>query len=300
VADAPVIAVIAIGDMGRGVAARLKAGGARVVTSLAGRGPRTAERAAAAGVEPLNDDALARQAEAVLSIVPPGAAVELAKRMAAVLARTGAHPAYVDCNAISSATMREVARIVGDAGASVLDVGIIGGPPDKSPATKFYASGPPHQALERLTALGLDVRHIGDVVGQASALKMGYGGFTKGVQALATALMVSARRAGVADALEDELAASQAPLLAMLDRLLPGMPPKAYRWVAEMEEGAASLAEAGLPPELFEGAARLYAAIAETSTAQETPIGGRTEAGRAALMDALARELPDAAPATAK
>jgi Domain of unknown function (DUF1932) len=77
----------------------------------------------------------------------------------------------------------------------------------------------------------------------------------------------------------------------MLDRALPGMPPKAYRWVAEMEEGARSLSEAGLPPELLQGAARLYAQIARTPTATSTPIGARTDANRAALMDALASEL---------
>jgi 3-hydroxyisobutyrate dehydrogenase-like beta-hydroxyacid dehydrogenase len=208
------------------------------------------------------------------------------------MARTGARPAYVDCNAISAATMRKVAAIVGGTGAAVLDAGIIGGPPDKSQTTKLYVSGEPNPVLERLATLGLDVRRIGDAVGQASALKMGYGGFTKGVQALATALMVTARRAGVAAPLEAELADSQAALIAMLDRVLPGMPAKAYRWVAEMEEGAASLAEAGLPPQLFEGAAKLYAAVAATPTAEGTPIGGRAEGGRAALMDALARELP--------
>jgi hypothetical protein len=142
-----------------------------------------------------------------------------------------------------------------------------------------------------LRDLGLDLRWIGPEIGQASALKMGYGGFTKGLQALATALMVSARRAGVAEALETELASSQAPLLAALDRTLPGMPAKAYRWVAEMEEGAASLAAAGLPPELLEGAARIYEAVAGTPTAQLTAIGTRVDASRARIMDDLAMEI---------
>jgi 3-hydroxyisobutyrate dehydrogenase-like beta-hydroxyacid dehydrogenase len=285
-----VIAVLAIGDMGRGVAKRLTDGGAKVITSLAGRGEGTRERARSAGVEPVeSDEALVRQAQIVLSIVPPGAALELARRMASAMSRTGAGPAYIDCNAISASAMRQVGEVLGRA--TVGDVGIVGGPPDKARGTRFYASGPDLPAFAALRELGLDVRHIGGEIGQASALKMGYGGFTKGVQALATALMVSARRAGVAEVLEAELAESQAPLLAMLDRVLPGMPPKAYRWVAEMEEGARSLEDAGLPPELFEGAARLYAEIAKTPTAQATPIGGRAEAGRAALMDALAHEL---------
>ncbi|MGH6970888.1 MAG: NAD(P)-binding domain-containing protein, partial [Caulobacteraceae bacterium] len=223
----PVVAILAIGDMGRGVAVRLREGGARVVTSLQGRGEGTATRARSAGVEALDDQALVRKAEVVLSIVPPGAALDLARRMAGAMSAADARPAYIDCNAISAATMRQVGEIVRASGAVVGDAGIVGGPPDKARGTKIYASGPALPAFDTLKALGLDVRRIGSEIGQASALKMGYGGFTKGVQALATALMVSARRAGVAEALEAELAESQAALLAMLDRVLPGMPPKA-------------------------------------------------------------------------
>ncbi|MFI4933155.1 MAG: DUF1932 domain-containing protein [Caulobacterales bacterium] len=289
---APVIAVISVGDMGRGVAVRLKEGGARVISCLEGRSEATKARASSAGVELIAEPAeMVRQADIVLSIVPPGAAVELAQRIGALIAGAQVRPTYIDCNAISAATMRQVGDIIARAGAEAGDVGIIGGPPDKARATKFYAAGPRLPAFQVLKALGLDVRWIGGELGQASALKMGYGGFTKGLQALATALMVSARRAGVAEALEAELADSQAGLLAMLDRSLPGMPAKAYRWVAEMEEGAASLREAGLPPDLFEGAARLYEAIADTATARAAPIGARVELTRSALMDALAREL---------
>jgi prephenate dehydrogenase len=79
---APVIAVVAIGDMGRGVAVRLREGGARVITCLSGRGDGAAARAKSASGEIfVDDEALVREAEAVLSIVPPGAAVELAERI---------------------------------------------------------------------------------------------------------------------------------------------------------------------------------------------------------------------------
>jgi putative dehydrogenase len=283
---------MAIGDMGRGVAVRLREGGARVITCLTGRGEGSAARARSAGVEMVADDeAMVREAEAVLSIVPPGAALELARRIAVTMVQSGARPAYIDCNAISAATMRGVGEVIAGAGGQASDVGIIGGPPDKARGTKFYASGPRSAALDRLAELGLNVRWIGGEIGQASALKMAYGGFTKGVQALGAALMISARRAGVAEVLEAELADSQAALLAMLDRSLPSMPAKAYRWVAEMEEGAASLSQAGLPPGFLEAAARLYAAIAATPTAKDAPIGGRVAGSRAELMDALAREL---------
>jgi len=70
------------------------------------------------------------------------------------------------------------------------------------------------------------VRWCGDAIGDASTLKMCYGGLTKGVQALATTLMISAQHAGIGPAFEAELKDSQQALLGWLDRSLPRMPPR--------------------------------------------------------------------------
>jgi 3-hydroxyisobutyrate dehydrogenase-like beta-hydroxyacid dehydrogenase len=285
------IAIVAIGEMGQGVARRLRQGGAAVATCLQGRSAHTAMRAADAGVAVLpDDDALVRGAAVVLSIVPPGEAFALARRLAAAMRRTGARPAYVDCNAISADTMRRIGEVLAETGAPVVDVGIIGPPPGKG-ATKFYASGPPCAAFERLKACGLDVRWIGSALGEASTLKMCYGGLTKGLTALATTLLISARRAGVDQALAAELADSRTDLLPFLDRFIPSMPPKAYRWVAEMEEGAAALARVGLPPEMLAGAARLYEWIANARPGEGEPAGLDPAAKRKAVIERLADHL---------
>ena len=69
------VAVIAMGEMGAGVAARLVERGAKVRTSLEGRSAASAERAKAAGVGITDDDeALVSGADFVLSIVPPARA----------------------------------------------------------------------------------------------------------------------------------------------------------------------------------------------------------------------------------
>jgi hypothetical protein len=65
------------------------------------------------------------------------------------------------------------------------------------------------------------------------------------------------------------------------------MPPKAYRWVAEMEEGAATLDRAGLPGDIMRGAAQLYEWIAETPVAQGKP------ASRTAVIEGLAEQSQD-------
>jgi 3-hydroxyisobutyrate dehydrogenase-like beta-hydroxyacid dehydrogenase len=286
---APRVAILATGDMGNNVGRMLREGGAVVTTCLAGRSARTAKLAQQAGIEALpDDDGLVKSCDVFLSIIPPGEAVGLAERIAKAIQRTGAKPVYVDCNAVSAATMRRIAGIIAPTGAALVDAGIIGPPPAKGASTKFYASGPRAPALERLKECGLDLRWVSDKVGDASLLKMSYGGLTKGLTALATALLISAERGGVGPALAAELADSQAPILGWLDRQLPKMPPKAYRWVAEMEEGAATFETAGLPPDMLAGAAKLYDWIAGTPAGKESPEERNLAKDRAGMIALLA------------
>ncbi len=109
-----------------------------------------------------------------------------------------------------------------------------------------------------LAAGALDVRDIGGAAGRASALKMCYAAFTKGTTALATELLVAAQRLGVSEELRAELAESAPDLLGIATRSVPRMPPKAYRWIGEMEEIAATFAAVGLTPQLLKGAAEIY------------------------------------------
>ena len=73
------IAILAPGAMGSAVGRRLSENGARVLTSLKGRSEATLKRAADAGMVGAEDDVIA-DADIILSIVPPGEAVALAKR----------------------------------------------------------------------------------------------------------------------------------------------------------------------------------------------------------------------------
>jgi L-threonate 2-dehydrogenase len=76
-------------------------------------------------------------------------------------------------------------------------------------------------------------------------------------------MMLAAARAGSADALFDELQLSQKELFPWLKRGLAQMPPKAYRWVAEMHEIAGFVGADPAAHELYEGAAHFYERIAE-------------------------------------
>lgn len=239
--------------MGSAVGRHLRACGLRVVTSLAGRSERTRALAAEAGVEDAGSLARAvEQADVLLSILPPGRALELAHAVG-----KDAGPLYVDCNAISPATAQAIGSVVGE---RYVDAGIIGLPS----APRFYASGA-HAA--ELAELPLDVRVIGETIGEASGLKMCYAALTKGLTALLTESMVTADVLGVAEALHAELSDSQPQFLAGARRGLPGMVPKAHRWVAEMEEIAATFDAAGLTPRMLLGAADVYRLVEEARSA---------------------------------
>jgi 3-hydroxyisobutyrate dehydrogenase-like beta-hydroxyacid dehydrogenase len=276
VTPGPTVGIVSAGEMGAGVGRRLRESGIRVVTTLAGRGERTRERAAAARMEDVGSlAAVVREADVVLSILPPDRALTLAEAVG-----RDAGPLYVDCNAISPATARAIGAVVGD---RYVDAGIIGAPS----APRFYASG--RHAAE-LTRLPLDVRSLGGEIGQASALKMCYAALTKGLSALLTESMVAADANGVTAALRDELANSQPQFLAGADRL-PGVVPKAYRWIGEMEEIAATFEQSGMTPMMLLGAADVYRQVEAARDGSTRPLDG-TEALVRALRQAPARSRP--------
>ena len=257
----PTVAVIAPGNMGAAVGARLVERGARVVTSLKGRSQASAERAKAAGMVPVEDAEIA-QADYVLSIVPPKEALPLAERLAPSLRAANKKPLYVDCNAVSPETVRQIAAVIAAAGCPFADGGIIGGPPRAGyEGPRFYVSGAEARRLEPLNEYGLVFRLMDRPIGAASALKMCFGGVTKGLTAIGSAMALAAHRAGVADALYAELAASQPQVLARLTASVPDMFPKAYRWVAEMEEIASFVGDRA-EREMFQAIAELYERLA--------------------------------------
>jgi len=259
----PTIAIIAPGAMGSGVGQRLAENKVTVLTSLAGRSEASAARAQKAGMVGVGDAQLAK-ADFLLSIVPPGEALALARRLAPVLRASNKKTVYVDCNAVSPPTAQEIADVIATTGCLFVDAGIIGPPPQPgSRNTKFYVSGPAAHDFARLNDYGLIVRVLEGPLTAASAMKMSYAGITKGFTALGAAMMLAATRGGTAEALKAELEESQAPLFNWLSRQVPSMYSKAYRWVAELDEIAGFVGEDRPDHAMFAAAARFYEEIAK-------------------------------------
>jgi 3-hydroxyisobutyrate dehydrogenase-like beta-hydroxyacid dehydrogenase len=264
------VAIVSPGDMGEAVGAVLTRGGARVAVCLAGRSARTRGLARDAGfVDVPSVGDLVREADLLLSIVPPAAAVDVAHEVAAALRATGARLVYVDCNAVAPSTVRQVESIVSATGSGFVDAGIVGGPPRGTPSPRFYASGPERDRFAHLALFGLDVRVMGARVGDASAVKMCYAALTKGTTAIATELLVAARRLDVYEHVVGAFAESDQ--LRQRTTGVATMPGKAHRWIAEMEQIARTFSEVGLSPRLFEGAAEIYRQVARSPLGAERP-----------------------------
>jgi 3-hydroxyisobutyrate dehydrogenase-like beta-hydroxyacid dehydrogenase len=249
-----VIGLLHPGEMGAAVGRCLTGAGYTVLWASEGRGPQTAARARAAGLADAGTAAeVADRADVIFSICPPHAALDVA------WAVQGFGGLYVDANAISPATAREVALMVEEGGASYIDGGIIGLPPVAAGTTRLYLSGPRADGVRGLfDGTPLDARVILTGTWSASAIKMAYAAWTKGTAALLLAARALARAEGVEDALLAEWALSQPSLADRSQGAARSAATKGWRWVAEMEEIAASMAADGLPDGFHQAAAEIF------------------------------------------
>jgi 3-hydroxyisobutyrate dehydrogenase-like beta-hydroxyacid dehydrogenase len=237
------------GEMGASVAA---ACAGRRVWASEHRSPATAARADAARIEDVGDvRTLVEIADTIVSVCPPDAALAQARAVAALDFRG----VYVDANATSPETVRQVASLFEHA----VDGGIVGPPAHRPGTTRLYLSGPDaDEVARRWVGSALDARVIGDRPGAASALKACYAAWTKGTSALLLAIIAVARVEGVDAALTAEWGISQTDLLQRANRVAEGSAPKAWRFAGEMDEIAATFRDAGLPTGFHDAAADVF------------------------------------------
>ncbi|ORM64286.1 NAD(P)-dependent oxidoreductase [Pantoea rodasii] len=231
------IAIAAPGAMGAAVGAVLVQHGARVIAPLSQRSAPSQQRAQQANIVDCSAEALC-EADIILSILPPESALSWAQQMAPFLQAAAHKPLYVDCNAISPETLKQVAQVIESTGTPFADAAIIGLPPGahNPQGPRFWFAGPHAARLAQLSDLGLRVRVMSADNGAASALKMAYAGINKGITLLTSAMLINASRVGAAEALREEMQDSQQALLQRMAKATPDMLPKAWRWAAEMDE----------------------------------------------------------------
>ena len=266
------IAILSPGDMGAGVGAALARHGHDVVACVAGRSQATQARAKRLGFRLAADlDSLLAEADIVLSILPPEAAMDLARDVAAAMLRSGHTPPYADCNAVSPETACAMGTLFEGTGAPFIDAGIIGwAPRPDGPPTRFYVSGEAAGLMDVLDGKGISVRRVGPEVGRASAVKMCYASITKGTNALHAAAMTVADALGVGETVRAEIDESLPTVMKHMRGTIPRLPADAGRWIGEMEEIAKTFASAGVTPEFHHGAAETFRLLDSTPYGRET------------------------------
>jgi 3-hydroxyisobutyrate dehydrogenase-like beta-hydroxyacid dehydrogenase len=265
------VGILYSGEMGSALGRVFAESGCRVVTTLQGRSPRTQRLCRDAGLEALDSlGEVVRLAEMVVSVVPPSAAIQVAKEYAE---QTAAHDVkvtsgdrrrlYVDANAISPATIEEIDKILAPVGIDFVDVAINGLAAVLRTDAIVYLSGSRASELARLVQPALRVQIVGDTPGKASALKGALAGLSKGVTALFIEIAVVARAAGVSESFLERCRDYYPGVMEVVDRMLPSYPRHARRRAEEMKELNEAIQRLGLRPDMVRAAEQVTRATAE-------------------------------------
>jgi 3-hydroxyisobutyrate dehydrogenase-like beta-hydroxyacid dehydrogenase len=246
------IAILYPGELGAQLGRAVVQAGGVAITCLFGRSEATRGRTTAAqfSVVPSLEE-IARQSELVISLVPPTSAVEIACSFAASvdLARcrggAPAEPTFLDANSVSPQTKQRIAQTLSRAGIHCLDGAFFGPANRVGPENVLALSGPGAEQIAPLLREVVEVRHVGEIIGQASALKMALGIMTKALCALFLEMVCASARCGQLDPILEIMRRHYPGTMCFLERSLPTYPAHVARKIDELAEVAHWLQELG-------------------------------------------------------
>lgn len=249
------IGILHPGQMGMMVAVSAANSGSEVFWASEGRSVATRERASQAGLKDAGTlSKLCELCPMIVSVCPP----EFAEEIAEQAARHSYQGTYVDANAISPERTQRIACRFEERRARFVDGGIIGPPATTRNRTWLYLSGEHAADVAAYFSAGpIETEVLAGGIGRASALKMCFAAYSKGSIALACAVLAAAERLEVFDDLKRQWARN-GPSLPELEREIERAAPKAWRFVGEMHEIAATFQSAGVPPEFHQAAAEIF------------------------------------------
>jgi 3-hydroxyisobutyrate dehydrogenase-like beta-hydroxyacid dehydrogenase len=227
---------------------------------------------------------LVRDADVVLSVVPPGAAGDVAEAIAAVAG--DARPLVADLNAIAPDTAVAIEARLAQRGLETVDGSISGPPPHAPSTTRIYLSGARAAEVAALPLTGVERILVGAEVGLASAVKMCTASVYKGRVALLAQALRTAQAYGVVEHVLGDLVDTGLASRERTGGTIGKASAKAWRYVPEMEQIAATQGAAGLTPELFRAIADVYAELAGRSLA-EAPEDVADDVPLAEVLDRL-------------
>ncbi|HEX7229580.1 MAG TPA: NAD(P)-binding domain-containing protein [Candidatus Binatia bacterium] len=271
------IGIMSIGEMGFHWAKLLKAHGLEVLTYDKDRGEVSRKRGENAGVksvDSMND--LVSQAELIVSIVVPSAAVDVAKKVAeAVKTARRKDLIFLDANAISPMTAEEIGKNLEPAGVNFIDGCIIGSAARMGKGTILYVSGREAGRMQVLEDFNIPVKVLGARTNQASAFKVVYAGLTKGLQGLFCELFMGARRFGLVEEIRAQYDESFPGLLEKVSSSIVGLNIHAARRAEEMDELKRTFDHFGMRSFMAPAAQKVLEAIAALPRREASASGAR-------------------------
>ncbi len=257
------------GAMGISLAAAAKKSGHAACWVSSGRSEETRKRAEEHGLTELQSlDQLCSSCPIIVSVCPPHAAKAVAEEVLAA----GFTGTYLDANAISPEHVKEIAGLLTGGGIAVVDGGIIGPPAWTPGKTWLYLAGQRAAPLAECFSAGpLACEVIGAEIGKASALKMCFAANSKGTAALLAAILAVAEQLGVRQDLENHWSRGDSDYAAQTHARVAATAPKAWRFVGEMDEIAATFAAAGLPADFHRAAGAIYQQMSSFKNAATAP-----------------------------
>ncbi len=251
------VGVLYPGEMGASLGRLLAARGVRVVTTLEHRSARTARQCRAAGLSVLGTlRDVVREADVVISLVPPAAAREVALAYRELAPLSPPSALYVDANSIAPELAASLAADLARHGRDFVDASLHGLAANLATGATLYLSGKRAPEIAALADGALRVRVLGREPGRASLMKMLLGGLSKGMCTLFLELATLAKQRGILPEMLESCASFYPELAATMERILPTCPRHAVRRVGELHELERTARVSDLDPCLI-GAVRL-------------------------------------------
>jgi 3-hydroxyisobutyrate dehydrogenase-like beta-hydroxyacid dehydrogenase len=268
----PRICLIGFGEVGQILASDLRDRGHRDLSAwdVLFADPRSNPSRAVASLATAGTDARSAltNADIVISAVTAAQCIDAARTASPHLA-AGAF--YVDLNSVAPSTKTAAATLIAAGAGRYVEAAVMAPIGPKRSATSMLLGGPHAAAfLGNAQSLGFtDARVYSDTIGKASAAKMCRSVMVKGIEALLTESMLSARRYGVEhtvlESLRDLFPGADWPKLSryMISRSLQ----HGRRRAEEMREVAVTVSDAGIEPHMSAAAAQRHDWAAEYSGA---------------------------------
>ena len=271
------VGILSIGEMGYHWARLLASHGVEVLTYTKGRSEVTRKRAENAGTRSVPSLArLVSESDLVVAVVVPSAARRVAANVVKALLKVGRRELlYLDANATSPMTAREIERYLSPASANFVDGCIIGSAARIGQGTVIYVSGPQAARIQALEESGFSVRVLGPEIAQASAFKVVYAGLTKGLQGLFVELLIGARKFGLLDEILQQYEESFPGLVGKVASSIAALPVHAGRRAEEMDELDRTFRHHGLKAVMAPATEKLLKGIAALNAGEASETGER-------------------------